>query len=182
MQQLIVNQSDGTSTAYELSLSTVILGSGMDCVIIVPDESVAAAHVQITLDVTGYVVSDLAGNESTFINDYPIEPGTAYQMENGMRIRMGNVEVVYVVEEEAPVAEESPAEAQEEAVAAVYQVDESFPVPGSFPLPRHADGAFAPAKGGVNLWLAASIVTTVLSVGFAVVAAMHVMGVFQDMQ
>jgi hypothetical protein len=34
----------------------------------------------------------------------------------------------------------------------------------------------------VNLWLAASIVTTVLSVGFAVVAAMHVAGVFQDMQ
>lgn len=182
MQQLIINQSDGTSTAYELSLSTVTIGSAMDCVIIVPDESVAPVHIQITLDVSGYVVSDLAGNESTALNDYPIEPGTAYQMESGMRIRMGTVEVLYLIEEEAAAVEEAVEEVQESGARGAYGVAESFPVPGSFPMPRHADGAFAPAKSGVNLWLAACILTTLLSVAFAVVAAVHVAGVFQDMQ
>jgi predicted component of type VI protein secretion system len=182
MQQLVINQSDGTSTAYELSLSTVTIGSGMDCVIIVPDESVAPMHIQITLDVSGYVVSDLAGNESTSVNDYPIEPGTAYQMESGMRIRMGTVEVLYLIEEEAAAVDEAVAEVQDADSHATYAVTESFPIPGSFPMPRHADGAFAPAKSGVNLWLAACILTTLLSVGFAVMAAVHVAGVFQDMQ
>lgn len=182
MQQLVINQSDGTSTAYELSLSTVTIGSGMDCVIIVPDESVAPMHIQITLDVSGYVVSDLAGNESTSVNDYPIEPGTAYQMESGMRIRMGTVEVHYLIEEEVAAVEEAASEVQEAGGQGAYDVAESFPVPGSFPMPRHIDGAFAPAKSGVNLWLAACILTTLLSVGFALVAAVHVTGVFQDMQ
>lgn len=182
MQQLVINQADGTSTAYELSLSTVTIGSGMDCVIIVPDESVAPMHIQITLDVSGYVVADLAGDGTTAVNDYPIEPGTAYQMENGMRIRMGTVEVLYLIEVEAAVVEAAASEVQDADSEQAYQVVESFPAPGSFPMPRHTDGAFAPAKSGVNLCLVACILTTLLSVGFALVAAVHVAGVFQDMQ
>ena len=172
MQQLVINQSDGTSTAYELSLSTVTIGSGMECVIIVPDESVAPMHIQITLD----------GNESTSVNDYPIEPGTAYQMESGMRIRMGTVEVLYLIEEQAVAVEDAASEVQEADAQQAYAAAQSFPVPGSFPLPRHSDGAFAPAKSGFNLWLAACILTTLLSVGFALVAVVHVAGVFQDMR
>ena len=99
-----------------------------------------------------------------------------------MRIRMGTVEVHYLIEEEVAAVEEAASEVQEAGGQGAYEVAESFPVPGSFPMPRHIDGAFAPAKSGVNLWLAACILTTLLSVGFALVAAVHVTGVFQDMQ
>lgn len=171
MQQLILNLPDGTSSAYEITLPSVTVGSGMESIILVPHESVAPVHVHITLDVSGYVISDMAGNGTTALNDYPIEPGTAYQLEDGMRIRMGEVEAVY----SAPPAEEE-VEEPEPAV----DVPEELPVPGSFPRPAHPPGVFVPKKAHLNLWMVSSVGLAAVVLAGTAFLLLQVMGILGD--
>lgn len=171
MHQLILNLPDGTSSAYEITLPSVTVGSGMESIIIVPHESVAPVHVHITLDVSGYVVSDMAGDGTTALNDYPIEPGTAYQLEDGMRIRMGEVEAVY----SAPQTEEALEEAEPVEVAV-----EELPVPGSFPRPVHPPDVFVPKKAHLNLWMVASVGLAAMVLAGTAFLLLQVMGILTD--
>jgi pSer/pThr/pTyr-binding forkhead associated (FHA) protein len=173
MQQIIINLPDGSSAAYELTLPTVTVGSSMENVIIVPHESVAMEHLRITLDVSGYIIEDLAGGGATALNDYPIEPGTPYQLEDGMRIRMGETEAVYsapqaVVEEvEDELVEEEP---EQEVLAA----------PGSFPKPTHPAGVFVPKKAHLSLWMVTSLGLAALVLIGTALLLLQVSGVLGD--
>lgn len=151
MQRLIFNLPDGSSVAHEITLPDVTVGSGAENAIVVQHESVADQHIQIMLDVSGYVISDLAGNGTTWINDYPIEPGTPYQLEDGTCVRMGEIEAVYCVEqpetEDENPSEEGEPEPEEKPLA----------LPGSCQRPAHPPGVFVPKKARVNLWMVSAM-------------------------
>lgn len=118
----------------------------------VPDESVAEAQFELSLDVTGYVITDLAGDGSTLLNGYPLEQGVAYQVESGSVIRFGGVEALY----ECEVAQAAAEPTGKKSVA--------FPEPGSFERPEHPAGVFVRKKAGVNVLQVVAVVLAVLSV------------------
>jgi pSer/pThr/pTyr-binding forkhead associated (FHA) protein len=162
----------GETVSHEITESAVLVGSGDHCTVLVPHDSVAMEHVRLTLDVSGYVIADLAGDGSTTLNDYPVEPGTAYQLETGVRIRMGEVEAVY----SGPAVEAEVEE--EEAVEA--DVAEALPLPGSFPRPAHPPGVFVPKKAHLNLWMVASVGLAALVTLGAAFLMLQVSGVLSE--
>lgn len=151
--KLTVNFPDGTQMPFNLTLPSVTIGSGISSTVIIPHESVAESHVELSLDVTGYLITDLVGEGATLLNGHPLEQGVAYQLEPGSLIHLGQVEAFY--ESESPEVHETEAEA-----AAV-----DFPTPGSFDLPKHPAGVFVPLKKKVNPLM-------VVSVALAVIAAL----------
>jgi hypothetical protein len=92
---------------------------------------------------------DLAGDGTTALNDYPIETGSSYQLENGMCIRLGELEAVY----SGPEVEQTEEGAAEEGTPE----PEPLALPGSFPRPVHPPGVFVAKKAHLNLWMVGSV-------------------------
>lgn len=125
----------------------------MQSTIIIPHETVADLHVELTLDVTGYLVTDLVGEGATLLNGHPLEKDMSYQLEAGTQLSIGGVIAVYDCEvEPEPVAPPAPVD---------------FPVPGSFPRPVQPAGLFTPVKQKGSPMLVLSILLTLLALGAA---------------
>lgn len=150
--KLTVTFPDGTQTPFDLTLPAVTIGRGIQSTVMVPDDSVGESHVELSLDVTGYLITSLVGEGETLLNGHPLESGVAYQLESGSVIRMGQVEALY----EAEQTVEEPEEVEADPV--------DFPTPGSFDLPKHPAGVFVPLKGEVNVLMVASIAMAVVAV------------------
>lgn len=151
--KLTVTFPDGTETPFDLNLPSVTIGRGIQSTVVVPDDSVAESHVELSLDVSGYLITSLAGEGETLLNGHPLEPGSAYQLESGSVIQIGGVQAVY---DAAETMAEAPAEAPAQPV--------DFPTPGSFDLPKHPPGVFAPVKSKVNFLMIASVVLVAMAV------------------
>ena len=63
--KLTVTFPDGTPVPFDLTLPTFTIGSGIQNVVIVPHESVAETHAEFSLDVGGYLLTDLVGEGAT---------------------------------------------------------------------------------------------------------------------
>lgn len=181
MIQLIITLPDGSlvpTLPNELLEHRITIGSGVNCTLVVPHESVAEEHVELLLDSEVYLVADLVGGGATKINGHPIEPGVHYQLETGTKIQMGEVEAVYIasdmlgggipaVEEDVQESvSESEAPASFRAAPAAAAAD--YP-PGGYPLPVHPPGVFVPRKAARSLWVMASVAVTFVAVAAAVV-------------
>jgi pSer/pThr/pTyr-binding forkhead associated (FHA) protein len=157
--KLTVTFPDGTPVPFDITLPTFTIGSGIQNVVVVPHESVAETHAEFSLDVGGYLFTDLVGGGATKMNGYPLEKGLSYLLESGTLIQIGDIEAVYECEAApAPPVQRAPVE---------------FPVPGSFPKPVHPAGMFAPLKKKGSPMLVLSVLLTVaallaaLFVGFS---------------
>jgi hypothetical protein len=154
--KLTVTFPDGAQTPFDLKLPAVTIGRGIQSTVLVPDDSVAESHVELALDVTGYLITSLVADGETLLNGHPLESGVTYQLESGSVIRMGQVEALYESEQRV-----------EEPVRAGGGEPVDFPAPGSFELPKHPAGVFVPRKGQVN----AMMVVSLLMAGVAVLGA-----------
>lgn len=159
---LTISFPDGTVSPFDLTQPSVTIGSGSQCTIILPHESVAETHAELSLDVTGYLVTDLVGGGVTLLNGYPLEKDSSYQLESGTQLQFGEVVAVY----EQQVPEPAP------AVAPSAPVD--FPTPGSFPKRSHPAGLFVPLKKKVNPVMIGAVVLAVAAVGGALFAVFGV--------
>lgn len=147
--KLTVTFPDGTLLPFDLSLSAFTIGSGMQNAVMVPHESVAETHVEFSLDVSGYLLTDLIGDGATKLNGHPLEKGMCYLLEPGTLIQMGDVEAFY----ECEAAPEPP----------VYREPVEFPTPGSFAKPKHPAGIFTAVKKKGNPMLALSVLLMILA-------------------
>lgn len=180
MIQLIITLPDGSlvpTLPNELLEHRITIGSGVNCTLVVPHESVAEEHVELLLDSEEYLVADLVGGGVTKINGHPIERGVHYQLETGTKIQMGEVEAVYIASDMlggGPAVEEEDQEAvyEPEAPAAAFRAAPAaaadYP-PGGYPLPVHPPGVFVPRKAARSLWVMASVAVTFVAVAAAVV-------------
>ncbi len=65
---LLKVKRDGKLVAYRLDKAAVILGSGDNCNIRVPDGGLVSRHCQILKMENGYVLRDMSGDVGTFVN------------------------------------------------------------------------------------------------------------------
>lgn len=183
MIQLIITLPDGSlvpTLPNELLEHRITIGSGVNCTLVVPHESVAEEHVELLLDSGEYLVADLVGGGATKINGHPIDRGVHYQLETGTKIQMGEVEAVYIasdmlgdvllpaVEDEVQEAAAEPEASSAAFRAAPAAAAAEYP-PGGYPLPVHPPGVFVPRKAARSLWVMASVAVTFVAVAAALV-------------
>ncbi|MCD6553478.1 MAG: FHA domain-containing protein [Anaerolineae bacterium] len=114
------------------------LGRAQDNEIILDDPKVSRHHAVFNLEAEGWIITDLGSANGTFINDQQIlEP---YRLQNGDRIRVGDVELSYI----EPGAEQPSAPAHEKAAQAV---------PAAPAAPAAPVAAPAKEKGGIPKWV-----------------------------
>lgn len=65
---LLKSKRDGKVVAYRLDKAAVILGSGENCNIRVPDAGLVTRHCQILKMENGYVLRDMSGDAGTYVN------------------------------------------------------------------------------------------------------------------
>lgn len=94
--RLTVLSGAGRGRRFALKLKEGAIGSGPDCAISVPDASVAACHVRVTLTPAGFLladVSNLPGGHGRFhINGEPLQQ---HLLVNSDVLRVGEVEFLY---------------------------------------------------------------------------------------
>jgi hypothetical protein len=172
MIKLILTLPDGVLMTHEIVEPHLVVGSGVSCTVVVPDESVAESHLELLQHESGYLVADLAGGGQTRLNGHVVEPGSHYQLETGTQIQLGAVEAVYIASEAAVAV-------QPLAGAAVVESDNAgAPLfdsgsggralpPGGYPRPKHPPGVFVPLKTQRSLWVLTSILVTAVAVAAA---------------
>ena len=80
----------------EMTQTTVLIGRGKDCAVVLQDVSVSRIHAKLTQDDNGRVMAeDLRSSNGTYINDRRIE---LQELQHGDRIRFGTVAFSYQVE------------------------------------------------------------------------------------
>jgi predicted component of type VI protein secretion system len=173
MIKLILTLPNGVLMTHEIVEPHLVVGSGVGCTVVVPDESVAESHLELLHHESGYLVADLAGGGQTRLNGHVVEPGSHYQLETGTQIQLGAVEAVYIASEPAvavqPLSTQTgEGESAEHSVAsfASGSGDRVLP-PGGYPRPQHPPGVFAPLKTQRSLWVLTSILVTLVAVAAA---------------
>ena len=83
-------------TEYPLEGTRTIAGRSVKAGIRLEDGSVSSEHAAFELDAEGFGVRDLASTNGVCVND---EPVLSTALEHGDRIRLGDCELQYVVED-----------------------------------------------------------------------------------
>ena len=173
MIKLILTLPNGTLMTHEIVEPHLIVGSGVNSTVVVPEESVAESHLELLLHESTYLIADLVGGGLTRLNGHVIEPGSHYQLETGTQIQLGAVEAVYIASEAAVALEPVAAQTghQESALEfsqalASGSANGDLP-PGAYPAPKHPPGIFVPLKTQRSLWVIGSIAVTLVAVAAA---------------
>jgi len=83
-------------TEYPLEGARTIAGRSVKAEIQLEDGSVSSEHAAFELDAKGFGVRDLASTNGVCVNDKPV---LSLALEHGDRIRLGDCELQYVVED-----------------------------------------------------------------------------------
>lgn len=81
----------GQRVILEGSICTI--GRGIDCTIILTDLSIARLHAQISQQAGQWYVQDMAGQDSTFLNEDSVTEMST--LTAGDRIRLGDIQLAY---------------------------------------------------------------------------------------
>jgi predicted component of type VI protein secretion system len=173
MIKLILTLPSGVLMTHEIVEPHLVVGSGVDSTVVVPDDSVAESHLELVQHESGYLVADLAGGGITQLNGYAIEPGSHYQLETGTQIQLGAVEAVYIASEAAVPLEPVGAPSSNEGAAVEFSqalasrsANRDLP-PGAYPAPKHPPGVFTPLRTRRSSWVFGSIAVTLVAVAAA---------------
>jgi pSer/pThr/pTyr-binding forkhead associated (FHA) protein len=102
----------GSSGLLEISAERMSLGRADDNQLVLTDDSVSSHHGEVSFDGAAWIFSDLGSTNGTKINGARVE---ALQLEHGGSFTLGDVECVFIVDEEAPAA--APARAASRTVS-----------------------------------------------------------------
>jgi len=64
--------------------------------IVIKDPYISGFHAQISIKEGNYYIKDLGSKNGTFVNDKPLKNGHEWRLSNGDKIRMGQVEFLFV--------------------------------------------------------------------------------------
>lgn len=73
------------------------IGSAPDNQLVFNDSSVEPYHAELYLSGDGYNIVDLSRNSGTFVNRQRLDPNAPQILQNGDRVYIGNVELIYEV-------------------------------------------------------------------------------------
>jgi predicted component of type VI protein secretion system len=73
------------------------IGSAPGNQLVLNDASVEPFHAELLPSGGGYNIMDLSKNSGTFVNKQRLNPSTPQSLQNGDRIYIGNVELIYEV-------------------------------------------------------------------------------------
>ena len=105
MPKLLVSLPNGTSASHDLTESTITIGRVSDNTLQIEDVSVSSHHAQLTLgDAGDYILQDIGSTNGTWINSKEAKEGEDHPLQDGDKLRFGNIDATY--------ASENPAEAR----------------------------------------------------------------------
>ncbi len=96
---LTILRGPASGTEFQLEGTRMIVGRSTEAEIQLDDSSVSKEHAAFELDAKGYGVRDLASTNGVLVNGTKI---LSAALEHGDRIRLGECELQYVVEERDP--------------------------------------------------------------------------------
>lgn len=112
MPKLLVSLPDTGDVTHELVDEAISIGRISENVIQIEDASVSSHHAELTLDPGGdYVLRDIGSTNGTELNGREIAADEPHKLQDGDKVRFGNIETSYVSENPAearplPQAEE----------------------------------------------------------------------------
>jgi len=90
---LIVKAGPNPGRDYRLPPSSLIVGSGSDCgILLTADQYVSSRHMEITGADGKFVLQDLDSTNGTFVND---ERVTRCELHDGDQVRIGMTQFVF---------------------------------------------------------------------------------------
>jgi len=105
MPKLLVSLPNGTSASHDLTESTITIGRVSDNTLQIEDVSVSSHHAQLTLgDAGDYILQDIGSTNGTWIGVKEAKEGEDHPLQDGDKLRFGNIDATY--------ASENPAEAR----------------------------------------------------------------------
>lgn len=72
------------------------IGRDVKSDIIIKDPFISSLHAQIVLREGIYYIKDTGSKNGTFVNDNPLKSGFEWRLNNGDKIRLGQVEFLFV--------------------------------------------------------------------------------------
>jgi serine/threonine-protein kinase len=89
--ELVLIETDGSTTALPLPAGPAFIGSSSKCSVLIADASVAPVHAELLTSSDGAVwIRDLAKRNDTFVNGLPIKTS---KLEDGAFIKLGLVDL-----------------------------------------------------------------------------------------
>jgi pSer/pThr/pTyr-binding forkhead associated (FHA) protein len=102
MPKILVSLPDGSPASHDLTESTITIGRISDNVLQIDDVSVSSHHAQLTLGDDGdYVLQDLGSTNGTWVEGKEAKEGEDHALQDGDKLRFGNIEASYVSENPA---------------------------------------------------------------------------------
>lgn len=101
---------DGTDRDFPLELPSGVVGRGEGVSILIDDFSISRRHAALTVESSRLLVEDLGSAAGTFLNGERLAPHTRYLVDEGVELRFGDLEAVYL----PPPPTEAPISAEEE--------------------------------------------------------------------
>lgn len=95
MPKLIITKSDGSEVTHELGEDQITIGRLPDNMLQIEDGSVSSHHAQLTVTGGDYFLQDLNSTNGTRVNG---QNTTEAQLQDGDKVRFGQVEAVYTSE------------------------------------------------------------------------------------
>jgi len=86
-------------TEFELDATRIIIGRSPEAKIRIDDASVSSEHAAFELDGQGFGIRDLASTNRVLLNGAEVLSST---LKHGDRIRLGECELQFVIEDRAP--------------------------------------------------------------------------------
>lgn len=95
-----LSSSSGYSNHEDYLLaSDMVLGRSLGCDIQIDDPSVSRKHARIYRKGNRYFIEDLQSKNATIVNDTPVDPESPIELHNGDRIRLGEVEFIFEMDQ-----------------------------------------------------------------------------------
>ncbi|MCL4239893.1 MAG: FHA domain-containing protein, partial [Dehalococcoidia bacterium] len=85
----------GETREFPLELPSVLVGRGEGVTILLDDFSISRRHARLTVDSGRLMVEDLASASGTFIDGERATPNVRYLVDEGARLRFGDLEASY---------------------------------------------------------------------------------------
>ncbi len=168
MPHLKIFLHDTHGVTHDLTNSEITVGRTSDNSLQIEDASISSAHATLTLDSSGdYVLRDIGSTNGTILNGKPLIPGTDHRLQNGDKVRFGNIVVSYLSENPAEARPLPEAEETTAVVAATSKRPADFANASPFRAKRKKNdpvsvllfvfAALAIAAWGYVIWLIYSL-------------------------
>lgn len=90
MMRLVVEQGKLAGYGFDLKRSTIVLGRGRDCDIVLDEHKVSRQHARLQQVPQGWVLTDLGSTNGTQVNGRPLMPHEPHVLKAGDRVSLGD--------------------------------------------------------------------------------------------